>query len=443
MMNKKKAFNLSQKELTLSKNPVLRYLSFSALYLAQGLTDGTCLFTIPAWLAMNGKSATEIGVFIAISGLPWSFKIILAPIIDRYTILSMGRKRPWIIFGQLGLILSFLSIGLIPDPLDNMLGLTISGFFIGFFGAFQDVATDGLVVDIVPENEKARANGLMWGTKTIGISLALFVGTSLINIIGFPYAIASLSIATAFIILIPICFRERPGEKYFPWSKGRVSKESASVQVRSWKAILKSVYKVIKLPSVLLMILICFFFGVLAGFYDTLLSVFTIQGLGWTNDYYSNVFSITSLFAGIFGMFVGGPLVDFFGSKKMLKTYFLLLSLCIVTFAFLDSFWENNVIIFSFFMIMQLLMVFSIIGIFSASMKLSWKLIAATQFTLFMAVSNIGRSMGSGTVGILESMMSWKFVILSSAIWPLLIIPLVHNINFKKNEKLILNLITK
>jgi PAT family beta-lactamase induction signal transducer AmpG len=424
----------------LSKNPVLRYLSFSGLYLAQGLTDGTWLFTIPAWLAMHGKSATEIGTFVAIAGLPWSFKIILAPIIDRYTILSMGRKRPWIIFGQLGLILSFLSIGLIPDPLNNMLGLTISGFFIGFFGAFQDVATDGLVVDIVPEKEKARANGLMWGTKTIGVSLALFVGTSLINIIGFPYAIASLSIAVGFIILVPICFRERPGEKYFPWTKGRVSKESASVQVRSWKTILKSIYKVIKLPSVLLMIFISLFSGILAGFYDTLLSVFTIQELNWTNTYYSNIFSITSLFAGIFGMFVGGPLVDFFGDKKMLKAYFFLMALCIVIFAFLDSFWDKNIVIFGFFMLFYLLNVFSIIGIFSASMKLSWKLIAATQFTLFMAVSNIGRSIGSGTVGILESMMSWKFVILSSAIWPLLMIPLVHYINFKKNEKSILKL---
>lgn len=442
-MNNKKASSLRKKDFILSKNPVLRYLSFSGLYLAQGLTDGTWLFTIPAWLAMNGKSAGEIGVFVAIAGLPWSFKIILAPIMDRYTILSMGRKRPWIIFGQLGLILSFLSIGLIPDPLNNMLGLTISGFFIGFFGAFQDVATDGLVVDIVPENEKARANGLMWGTKTIGVSLALFIGTSLINIIGFPYAIASLSVAVAFIILIPICFRERPGEKYFPWTKGRVSKESASVQVRSWKTILKSVYKVIKLPSVILMIFISLFSGILAGFFDTLLSVFTIQELNWTNTYYSNIFSITSLFAGIFGMFVGGPLVDFFGDKKMLKAYFFLMALCIVIFAFLDAFWEKNIIIFGFFMLFYLLNVFSIIGIFSASMKLSWKLIAATQFTLFMAVSNIGRSIGSGAVGIMESIMSWKFVILSSAIWPLLIIPLVHYINFENNEKSILKLITK
>jgi PAT family beta-lactamase induction signal transducer AmpG len=419
---------------------VLRYLSFSGLYLAQGLTDGTWLFTIPAWLAMHGKSPTEIGTFVAIAGLPWSFKIFLAPIIDRYTILSMGRKRPWIIFGQLGLILSFLSIGLIPDPLNNMMGLMISGFFIGFFGAFQDVATDGLVVDIVPQNEKARANGLMWGTKTIGVSLTLFIGTTLINVIGFTNAIASLSIAVAFIILIPICFRERPGEKYFPWTKGKASDEAKRVQLKSWKSIIKSIYKVIKLRSVILMLFISLLSGTLAGFYDTLLSVFTIQELNWTNTYYSNIFSITSLFAGIFGMFMGGPLVDFFGDKKMLKIYFLLTAICIVAFALLYPLWDNNLFVFGFFMVFYLLNVFSIIGIFSASMKLSWKLIAATQFTLFMAISNIGRSIGSGAVGILENFMSWQFVILSSVILPIVIIPLVHNISFEKNDNSILKL---
>jgi len=441
-MNTKTLNRLPQREQILSKNPVLRYLSFSGLYLAQGLTDGTWLFTIPAWLAMNGKSATEIGAFVAIAGLPWSFKIIIAPIIDRYTILSMGRKRPWIIVAQLGLILSFLSIGLIPDPLNNMTGLMVCGFLIGFFAAFQDVATDAMVVDVVPENEKARANGLMWGAKTIGVSLTLFIGTTLIGLIGFTYAIAALSIPIAFIILIPICFRERPGEKFFPWTKGEASKESKSLQLGSWKTIVKNLLKVVILPSVALMIAISFISGIIMGFYDTTLSVLTIQDLGWTNDYYSQIFSMTSLFAGIFGMFVGGPLVDFFGDKRMLKLYFGLQVLIIVLFAVFSSFWEKNIFIFGFFLLFYLFNVFSTIGLFSASMKLSWKIIAATQFTLFMAFSNIGRSLGSGVIGPLREYLSWPNLILASALLPLMIIPLIHYVNFDRCQTKIKKLIS-
>jgi PAT family beta-lactamase induction signal transducer AmpG len=207
-----KAF-MEKSNLFLTENTVLRYLNFSALYIAQGIPEGITFFAIPAWMAMNGKTPMEIGSFVAVIGIPWSFKILIAPLMDRYTILSMGRKRPWVIFGQLGLIISFLSIAFVNDPLNNLIGLMIAGFFISFFGAFQDVATDGMAIDVVPQQEQARANGIMWGSKTIGTALSLIIGTTLINIIGFSTAVASLSIAVGLIMLVPIFFRERPARK--------------------------------------------------------------------------------------------------------------------------------------------------------------------------------------------------------------------------------------
>ncbi|MBQ0740866.1 hypothetical protein J9332_41995, partial [Aquimarina celericrescens] len=80
----------------------------------------------------------------------------------------------------------------VADPLNNLSGLMIVGFFISFFGAFQDVATDGMAIDVVPVKEQARANGLMWGTKIIGTSLSLLIGTALINLLGLSTAVALL-----------------------------------------------------------------------------------------------------------------------------------------------------------------------------------------------------------------------------------------------------------
>ena len=142
-----------EKNLFLSENTFLRYLNFSLLYLAQGVPIGITFYAIPAWLAMNNKTPMEIASFVAVIGIPWSFKILIAPLMDRFTILSMGRKRPWVIFGQLGLIISFLAIGFVPDPLNNLDGLMIAGFIISFFGAFQDVATDGMALEVIPEDE--------------------------------------------------------------------------------------------------------------------------------------------------------------------------------------------------------------------------------------------------------------------------------------------------
>ena len=86
---------------SLSENSFLRYFNFIALYFAQGIPEGMLAFGIPAWMAMNGKSPAEIANFAIVLVLPWSFKILVAPLIDRYTFLSMGRKRPWVIIGQL------------------------------------------------------------------------------------------------------------------------------------------------------------------------------------------------------------------------------------------------------------------------------------------------------------------------------------------------------
>ncbi len=421
----------------LSENPTLRYLTFAALYLAQGIPEGITYFAIPAWLAMNNKTPIEIASFVAVIGIPWSFKILIAPLMDRFTILSMGRKRPWVIIGQLGLIASFLSIGLVHDPLNNLNGLMIAGFFISFFGAFQDVATDGMAIDVVPINQQARANGLMWGSKTIGTALSLVIGTTLINLLGFTTAVSSLSIAVAFIMLVPIFFRERPGEKLMPWSEGKPSKDSKNAQLGSWRQIFKSIFKVVILPSTLFMGIATLINGMMYGLIDTLLPIFTIQELGWTNTSYSQVYSITSVVGGFFGMFAGGALVDFFGDKKMIFIYLTVIVVLITGLALLPNLWQNDKFIFGFILLYYLFYTFLCIAMFAASMKLCWQVVAATQFTLFMALSNMGRAVGSGLVGTFKELMSWDYVLLCTVISPILTIFFIKFIDFTKHRKVL------
>lgn len=428
---------IKKSNLFLTENTILRYLTFSALYLAQGIPEGITFFAIPAWLAMNNKTPVEIASFVAVIGIPWSFKILIAPLMDRFTILSMGRKRPWVIFGQFGLIVSFLAIGLVNDPLNNLNGLMIAGFFISFFGAFQDVATDGMAIDVVPIDQQARANGLMWGSKIIGTSLSLVIGTALINLLGFTTAISSLSIGVAFLVLIPICFRERPNEKIMPWTKGESSQESKNAQLESWSEIFKNLFKVIILPSTIFMCIASIINGTMYGLIDTFLPIFTIQELGWTNTSFSQVFSITTVVGGFFGMFAGGALVDFFGDKKMIIIYLISTMILITGLALLPNLWGNDKFIFGFILLYYLFYTFLCIAMFAASMKLCWQTVAATQFTLFMAFSNIGRAAGSGLVGSLKELMSWEYVLLITALSPLITIFFIKLLNFKKHRKTI------
>ena len=400
---------------SLSEHTFLRYFSFAILYTAQGLPEGMTYFAIPAWMAMNGKSPAEIGAFVGVIGIPWSFKIIVAPLMDRFTLLSMGRRRPWVLFGQLGLVASFIIMGLVPDPLNNLPLLMTAAFFVSFFGAFQDVATDGMAIDIVPVNEQARANGLMWGAKIIGISVSLASGTWLINHHGLPAATLVLSFCVCIILLVPLLVRERPGEKLLPWTKGGVSPGAAGMQLDSFSIIFKSLFKVFFLPSSLYISIAFFLFNMGIALLETMLPVFTIQEAGWTNAKYSNLFSITSLVAGFLGVVAGGSLADFFGKRKMLSIYLILFAAVMVGMALMKNYWSTGFIT-GFMGLYYTLYVFTSIASFAIGMQLCWRRISATQFTLYMAIANIGRSIGASLLGPLKANFSWEHMLIFVAL---------------------------
>ena len=54
------------------------------------------------WLASQGVGAGDIGSYLAVIVLPWAFKLITGPLMDRFEFLPMGRRRPWVIGAQLG-----------------------------------------------------------------------------------------------------------------------------------------------------------------------------------------------------------------------------------------------------------------------------------------------------------------------------------------------------
>ena len=417
----------------LSESASLRYLAFSALYISEGIPIGILFYAIPAWLAMNNVPPAAIASYVAVIMIPWSFKIILAPIIDRYTFLAMGRKRPWIIIGQTGLIISFLAIGFVNDPINNLNGLMVIGFITCFFGAIQDIAIDGMAVDIIPLHQQARANGIMWGSRIIGQSLSLLIGTALINVVGFSNAISSLSIVVAFLILVPIFFRERIGEKLLPWTNGKASPVSSLAQLRHWGDLLKSLLKVAILPASMFLGMGILITGSLSGLMTALLPIFAVQELSWSNTDFSHVYTAATLVGGCFGMLIGGFIIDLLGTKKMIIILLALITLLLVSFSIFHEYWSNTSIIYGFVILYYLFITFLDIAVLATAMKISWKKISATQFTLYMTLNNLGNVFGAWVLGYLTKNYSWNYIILTLALFPFLAIFIYKMIGIKKH----------
>lgn len=432
-MNHTPGVSKSKEFPALSEHRFLRYFSFSFLYVAQGIPEGITYFAIPAWLAMNGKTPAEIGAYIGVLGIPWSFKILVAPLMDRFSFLPMGRRRPWVLSGQLGLMASFIAMSMVPDPLNNLSVLMAAGFCISFFGAFQDVATDGMAIDIVPIHEQARANGLMWGSKTVGISLSLVTGTWIINNYGFEQAVLTLSVAVCLIMLIPLFLRERPGERLAPWTKGKTTPEVASIQLHSFAKIFKSLFKVFMLPSSLIMGVAFFLFNTGIGLNDAILPVFTIQEAGWSNEGFSKIFSVVNITSGLLGIVAGGFLADRFGKRRMISIYLVFFVGVFAAMVMLKSYWNREFIIIGFMALYYVLYVFISIASFAIGMELCWCRVSATQFTLYMAMSNMGRAFGAYLLGPLQANFGWQYTILSVGVLSLASLFFIMLLRLKKH----------
>jgi MFS transporter, PAT family, beta-lactamase induction signal transducer AmpG len=397
---------------SLSENSQLRYFTFIVLYFSQGIPEGITIFGIPAWMAMNGKSAGEIAGYSAVVLIPFSFKILLAPLMERYTLLPMGRRRPWLLFGQAGIMCSIIALSLVPDPLNNLSLLTVAAVSVHIFIMFQDIATDSLVIDIVPIEQQGKANSLMWGSKTVGTSTSLALGSLLINQYGFSNAILSMSLSVCFIMLVPLLLRERPGEKLLPWASGKTSPDAALLIIDSWGKLFKSFRQVVMLPNTLLLAITIFITMAALHYMRTLLPIFTIQGLGWSNVFYSKIYSTSNVLGGIAGMLLGGFLINRFGIIRMMQVALSLIGIVVTTMALSSSFWENSSFVTGFIAIFGALLTLINIGALALAMQLCWKRISAMQFTFCMTVFNAGLAAGAALLGFLRSAYEWQTIFL-------------------------------
>ncbi len=424
----------------LSENPFLRYFNFVALYFAQGVPEGMLFFGIPAWMAMNGKTPGEIAGFAVACGLPWSLKFIVAPLMDRYTYLPMGRKRPWVLLGQIGLIISCIAMAYIPDPLNNLNLLMVAGFAVSFFGAFQDVATDGMAVDIIPINQQARANGFMWGSKIIAISTTLALGTWLLNEYDFTTSILMLSAMIGIIMLVPLFLRERKNEKVLPWTAGTASPETKKMQLTSWVSIFKSLYSVFSLRNSILLALMIFLAQGAYNYIETLLPIFTVKELKWTNGSYSQFFATAKIIGGIGGMLVGGILIDKFGKKRMMNIYFFCMVLFTTVLAFSKMYWADTSFIYAFMMLYNIVYTFACIGIFAIAMQCCWKKVSASQFTLYMTIGNLGRIALAALIGPIKANFNWQITLFAFAAMIALAWLLLQFLNINKQVERVVDL---
>jgi PAT family beta-lactamase induction signal transducer AmpG len=144
-----------------------RLLTFSLLYISEGIPLGFTATTMGTYLRQQGVGLAEIGFFTGSLYLPWAFKWAWAPLIDLIRPQRFGPHRTWIVAAQSMMILA-LAVPLTFDIASNVPLLVAVVAIHNIFGATQDIAIDALAVRVLPSDELGTANGFMFAAAFMG-----------------------------------------------------------------------------------------------------------------------------------------------------------------------------------------------------------------------------------------------------------------------------------
>lgn len=107
--------------------------------------------TLQVWMTVEKVDLAAIGLF-GLVGLPYSLKFLWSPIIDRFALPFLGRRRGWLIAMQIALALSVAMMAF-QQPKQALLLLAINALVVAFFSATQDIAVDAYRTDVLEELE--------------------------------------------------------------------------------------------------------------------------------------------------------------------------------------------------------------------------------------------------------------------------------------------------
>ena len=148
-----------------------------AVILLLGFSSGLPLAltgqTLQAWMTVDGVSLSTIGIFTLV-GIPYTWKFLWAPAMDRFVPPFLGRRRGWLLVTQAALALGITAMATL-TPRADLAALGALALFVAFASASQDIVVDAYKVDVSPPAER----GLAGAMGVVGYRVAMLVSGAL------------------------------------------------------------------------------------------------------------------------------------------------------------------------------------------------------------------------------------------------------------------------
>jgi PAT family beta-lactamase induction signal transducer AmpG len=127
-----------------------------------GFTSGLPLFVlvnlVQAWLRSEGVSLKAISL-LALIQFPYTWKFLWSPLMDRFTLPFLGRRRGWMLVMQLAVMATIAGLGQL-DPASQILEVAVLATVLAFFSASLDIVIDAFRREILPDAEQGLGTAI-------------------------------------------------------------------------------------------------------------------------------------------------------------------------------------------------------------------------------------------------------------------------------------------
>jgi len=347
----------------------------------------------PAWLREGGVSLAEIGLF-ALVGIPYTWKFVWAPLMDRWVPPFLGRRRGWMIMFQLALLLSIGVLGAY-QPEKDIAVIAWIAFAVAFFSASQDVALDAYRREILPDKELGLGNSIHVQAYRISSlvpgSLSLILADSLpwSSVFWITAGFMAIGVAMSLVVAGP--------ESEYPTAVGLreavVAPFREYLTRRGWQ-------------GVLLVLGFMFLYKIGDNMATALATPFYLD-LGFSKTEIGLVAKHAALWPAIVGGLLGGGLMIRLGINRSLWLFGVVQVLSILGFAVLATVGHS-------LSLLAAVISFEYLGVgmgtaaFTAFIaRETSKVYAATQFALFTALAALPRTFANASTGIIVEQVGW------------------------------------
>ncbi|MGQ0594734.1 MAG: AmpG family muropeptide MFS transporter [Gammaproteobacteria bacterium] len=369
---------------TLVTMPFLGFASGLPLALTSG--------TLQAWLTTMGLDIRTIGV-LSLVGLPYTVKFLWAPLMDRYSLPWLGRRRGWMLVTQLGLV---AAIALMPAvSAGGWVGiLALCALVVAFLSASQDIAFDAYRADVLKPAERGTGAGL----SILGYRLAMLVSGAMALILadafGWEWTYLGMAGLMAVGLFATVSCQEPPSPK------AALGHAASNVVVAPLRAFLTR-----KDAVSLLFLVVLYKLG--DAFAGALTTTFLIRGVGFSLTDVGVVNKGLGLAALVVGALSGGALLARIGLYRALLGFGVLQAVTNLGFAWLGLLGNDYAAMATVVALENLSGGMGTAAFVALLMALCDRRYTATQYALLSALASIGRVVVSPASGFAVEALGW------------------------------------